>query len=70
MALPPPLMRGLGGDPGPDIQTLEYDRLYVLPVRPQGATILLLRFGAPCGSFDAMAPASASLVARNQAVVR
>ena len=45
----PPLVRALGGDPGPDIGTLEYDRLYVLTVGPQGATTLLLRFGAPFG---------------------
>jgi len=45
----PRLVALLGGEPGPPIvEAWEYDRLYVLTLGPgQGATTLLLRFGAP-----------------------
>jgi broad specificity phosphatase PhoE len=45
----PPLVRALGGEPGPDIETMEYDRLYVVTLGRQGVTTILLRFGAPFG---------------------
>jgi probable phosphoglycerate mutase len=41
----PNLIRALGGDPGPPIESLEYDRLYILTLLPEGTRTVLLRFG-------------------------
>jgi broad specificity phosphatase PhoE len=47
----PALVERLGGDPGEPIREAdEYDRLYVLSVRPEGTTTVLLRYGLPPGS--------------------
>jgi hypothetical protein len=41
----PELVRLLGGDPGPEIRTMEYDRLYMLVHRRGvGMTTVVLRF--------------------------
>jgi phosphohistidine phosphatase SixA len=41
----PELVRLLGGDPGPEIRTMEYDRLYMLvDRRGVGMTTVVLRF--------------------------
>lgn len=45
----PPLVKALGGDPGSEIETMEYDRLYLVALGPRGPTTVLLRFGAPFG---------------------
>ena len=41
----PDLVRALGGDPGPPIESLEYDRLYIVAVEPSSVRTVLLRFG-------------------------
>ena len=41
----PDLVRALGGDPGPPIGPLEYDRLYLVILRRGQTQTLLLRFG-------------------------
>jgi phosphohistidine phosphatase SixA len=43
----PELVLALGGDPGSAMETMEYDRLYLVAVGPQGVNTVLLRFGAP-----------------------
>jgi len=43
----PELVRALGGDPGGEIDTMEYDRLYLVIIRRDGVETVLLRFGAP-----------------------
>ncbi len=44
----PALVAALGGAPGGPIAELEYDRLYVLVITPDGAvTTTLLRYGSP-----------------------
>lgn len=44
----PRLVAALGGDPGGEIDELEYDRLYILVIEPGGSTVTtLLRFGEP-----------------------
>ena len=45
----PSLVDALGGDPHGAIGHLEYDRLYMLAVGPNGVETVLLRFGAPFG---------------------
>ncbi len=40
----PEMVRWLGGEPGPDIEDNEYDRLYVLVHRAGRSTTTLLRF--------------------------
>lgn len=46
----PQLVAALGGDPHGEIQTMEYDRLYLLSAGPGEVQTVLLRFGEP---FDA-----------------
>ncbi len=41
----PELVRRLGGDPRGPIASLEYDRLYIVTLTPDGASTVLLRFG-------------------------
>jgi broad specificity phosphatase PhoE len=41
------LVEALGGEPGPPIGSLEYDRLYMLILGPGGIRTVLLRFGDP-----------------------
>ncbi len=41
------LVTALGGDPGPPIESLEYDRLYLVSMEEGGVRTILLRFGAP-----------------------
>jgi len=43
----PSLVDALGGDPNGEIGHLEYDRIYMLAVGPDGVETVLLRFGAP-----------------------
>ena len=43
------LVQALGGEPGPPIEALEYDRLYVVVMEGNQARTVLLRFGAPFG---------------------
>jgi phosphohistidine phosphatase SixA len=43
----PELVQLLGGDPGPAIEALEYDRLYVVIPEEGEARTVLLRFGQP-----------------------
>jgi len=43
----PDLVAALGGDPHGPIQEFEYDRLYVLVIRGNDVSTVLLRFGAP-----------------------
>lgn len=44
----PQLVAALGGDPGGEIDDLEYDRLYILVIGPGESTVTtLLRFGEP-----------------------
>lgn len=42
----PAMVRALGGDPGSSIQTMEYDRLYIVTLTDLGASTVLIRFGA------------------------
>jgi phosphohistidine phosphatase SixA len=42
----PGLVRALGGDAGPPIEPLEYDRLYLLMVSESDARTILFRFGS------------------------
>jgi probable phosphoglycerate mutase len=48
----PTLVEALGGDPGPPIESLEYDRLYVVTLGEGQVRTILLRYGEP-----SMAPA-------------
>ena len=41
------LVEALGGDPGPPIESLEYDRLYMVIMGPAGVRTVLIRFGTP-----------------------
>ena len=41
------LVEALGGDPGPPIESLEYDRLYMVIMGPAGVRTILVRFGTP-----------------------
>ena len=44
----PQLVAALGGDPLDPIDELEYDRLYILVIQPEGTTVTtVLRFGEP-----------------------
>ena len=43
----PQLVSALGGEPGAPVQEDEYDRLYVVTLTDDGASTVLLRFGAP-----------------------
>ena len=43
----PELVAALGGDPGLPMESLEYDRLYVVTLEETGASTILLRFGEP-----------------------
>jgi phosphohistidine phosphatase SixA len=43
----PRLVAALGGDPHGTIDSMEYDRLYLLAAGPQGVQTILLRFGEP-----------------------
>jgi phosphohistidine phosphatase SixA len=43
----PDLVTALGGDPHGAIDTMEYDRLYLLSIGPGGVETVLLRFGEP-----------------------
>jgi len=43
----PELVAALGGDPHGEIESMEYDRLYVLSVGERAVRTVLLRFGAP-----------------------
>ncbi len=45
----PALVEALGGDPHGGIETMEYDRLYLLRLGGEGAETVLLRFGEPYG---------------------
>lgn len=62
----PELVSALGGDPHGEIESMEYDRLYVVQVGPGNAGTLLLRFGPAWPSNprlpngDARFPSSAS----------
>lgn len=42
----PALAEALGGDPGSPIDEMEYDRLYVVTLTDEGASTVLIRFGA------------------------
>ncbi len=42
----PDAVAALGGEPGPPIDEMEYDRLYVVTLTRDGASTVLLRFGA------------------------
>ena len=41
------LVEALGGDPGSPIETLEYDRMYIVTVDEGSSPTVLLRFGDP-----------------------
>lgn len=41
----PDLVQALGGDPSGTISDLEYDRLYIVTLTPDGASTVLIRFG-------------------------
>ena len=41
----PELVVALGGDPGSNIEELEYDRLYIVTLTDDGASTVLIRFG-------------------------
>jgi probable phosphoglycerate mutase len=43
------LVEALGGDPGPPIESMEYDRLYMVIMGSAGVRTVLLRFGTPFG---------------------
>jgi broad specificity phosphatase PhoE len=43
----PGLSAALGGEPGPPIELLEYDRLYLVVIDGGSARTILLRFGEP-----------------------
>ena len=45
----PELVEALGGDAHGDIEEMEYDRLYLVTLTPEGADTLLLRFGSGLG---------------------
>jgi broad specificity phosphatase PhoE len=41
----PGLVEALGGEPGPPIESLEYDRLYLVTVAGEAVRTVLFRFG-------------------------
>lgn len=41
----PPLVEALGGDAAGPIEEIEYDRLYIVTLTPEGASTVLIRFG-------------------------
>lgn len=43
----PDAVAALRGEPGPPIDEMEYDRLYIVTLTRDGASTVLLRFGAP-----------------------
>jgi len=43
----PALAEALGGNPGNPIESLEYDRLYLVIIEETGVRTVLLRFGGP-----------------------
>lgn len=43
----PGMVSALGGDPGSGIDEMEYDRLYIVTLTDDGASTVLIRFGAP-----------------------
>ena len=43
----PSLVKALGGEPGLPIESLEYDRLYLVTLEEGGVRTVLLRFGGP-----------------------
>jgi phosphohistidine phosphatase SixA len=46
----PDVVAALGGEPGTPINELEFDRLYVVTLHPDGtSTTVLLRYGTPYG---------------------
>jgi phosphohistidine phosphatase SixA len=45
----PQMVTALGGDPGSDIEEMEYDRFYIVTLTDAGASTVLIRFGAPFG---------------------
>ncbi|MDA0313029.1 MAG: histidine phosphatase family protein [Gemmatimonadetes bacterium] len=45
----PQLVAALGGEPGPDIEEMEYDRLYIVTIVGHHVSTVLLRFGEPFG---------------------
>jgi len=45
----PDLVAALGGDPFGEIDSMEYDRLYLVSVGADGVETVLFRFGAPFG---------------------
>lgn len=42
----PELVQALGGEPGEPIESMEYDRLYILTLDVESASTVLLRFGS------------------------
>lgn len=56
----PELVAALGGDPRGEIETLEYDRLYLLVIGPRRVETILMRFGEPFQEEDAEAPGRSS----------
>ncbi len=42
----PAMVEALGGEPGPPIDEMEYDRLYIVTLSANGPSTVLLRFGA------------------------
>jgi phosphohistidine phosphatase SixA len=42
----PQLVEALGGEPGDPIEEMEYDRLYIVTLTDDGASTVLIRFGA------------------------
>jgi probable phosphoglycerate mutase len=45
----PQMVAALGGDPGSDIEEMEFDRFYIVTLTDDGASTVLIRFGAPFG---------------------
>jgi broad specificity phosphatase PhoE len=41
------LVEALGGETGPPIESLEYDRLYMVTLGSEGTTTIIIRFGGP-----------------------
>lgn len=59
----PALVEILGGNPGPSIEEEhEYDRLYILTIRKDSVSTVLLRYGKPCSSLPSSIKASSLLV--------
>jgi hypothetical protein len=49
----PELVKALGGNPGPSIQSLEYDRLYMVLPGKESTRTILIRFGETFGGREA-----------------